>query len=281
MDPNRLQALDRAQWAAAYPYSQNLEGLTVALPKTELTEIYLPLCGLLANLRPAVGPLIVGITGSVSAGKTTFAQTLHGLLADAGLRVETVSTDGFLFPNRVLTERGILRRKGFPESYDTPRLTAFLGDVRASSPTVIVPLYEHSTYDITGQRTLVSPLDLLILEGLNLPAVRSRLDLLVYVDADEADLLRWYTERFLRLQAAARNDSGSYYHRFRDLNEPDSRDLAASVWNEINLPNLREHIAPARGLADLVLHKSADHTVERIHLRAALTPSGQGHRPPK
>ncbi len=212
------------------------------------------------------GALVAGLTGSVASGKTTLARNLADLL-DHELRVETVSTDGFLFPNSVLAERGLTLRKGFPESYDTEAIGGALRNLRAGAAEF--PAYSHVTYDVDPAlaRTIRQP-DIFILEGLGFqplsppPRDTSEPDVLIYLDADEADLLAWFLERFVRLWNAAREDSSSFYANFLHMSEPELMAFAESVWERINLPNLRENIAPLRHNADIVLFKARDHSIK-------------------
>lgn len=201
---------------------------------------------------------IVGLTGSVAAGKSTLAGALKAALEPA-LTVEVVSTDGFLWPNAVLAERGTLMRKGYPETYDQDGLRAALTALRAG-PTVF-PGYSHLIYDIDPALSReVAPPDVLVLEGLGLADRTAGLDLLVYLDADEADLEDWFARRFMDFWRAAEHDPASFYARFRGMTETEAEAFARSmVWGQMNLPNLREHIIRARDAADIVVRKRADH----------------------
>lgn len=217
--------------------------------------------------RMRVGePLLVGITGGVAAGKSVFADRLRTAMDD--LRAEIVTTDGFLLSNARLTELGLMDRKGFPPSYDTGALVEALTAIRRGPARF--PAYSHVTYDIDpALARTVAPPDLLIVEGLNLrrPGAAEALDLLIYLDAEEADLEAWFTHRFLGLWEAAEHDPASFYARFRHLDRAGATGVARWVWSEINLPNLREHIAPARAEADLVVKKAADHRLDALGFR--------------
>lgn len=204
--------------------------------------------------------LVVGVTGSVAAGKTTLCGALKAALEPAR-RVEVVSTDGFLFPNAVLAERGVLPRKGRPETYDAEALTAALRQARRGP--VTVPGYSHLIYDIDpALARVVAPPDILIVEGLGLTPRPEGLDLLIYVDADEADLETWFAARFLDYWRAAETDPASFYARFRAMSEAETDTFARTVvWAQMNLPNLREHIILAREEADIVVCKAADHSL--------------------
>lgn len=221
------------------------------------------LAGLAQRIADRASPgevLVVGVTGSVAAGKSTLCAALRAALEPA-LRVEVVSTDGFLFSNAVLSERGVLMRKGYPETYDVEGLAAALEGVR-SGP-VTVPGYSHVIYDIDPalSRDVAAP-DILIVEGLGLTPRPRGLDLLVYFDADEAHLEEWFAARFMDFWRAAETDPTSFYARFRAMTAPEAEAFARSmVWAQMNLPNLREHIVKARDEADIVVRKQADHSL--------------------
>lgn len=233
---------------------QNTEGDGIAALAARLSELQSKQAGLIA-----------GLTGSVASGKTTLAGALADAL-DEALEVETVSTDGFLFPNRVLAERQMTLRKGFPETYDHQALGKALSELRTGE--AAFPAYSHVTYDVDPELTrVITRPDVLILEGLGFqplsppPRKTHEPDLLIYLDASEDDLLAWFLERFLRLWNAARNDASSFYANFLHMSEPELLEFAQSVWERINLANLRENIAPLKQRADIVLFKSRDHTI--------------------
>jgi type I pantothenate kinase len=266
----------------------------------EVTTVYLPLAGLL-DLHVAAGrrlwaaqteflgdstakvPFVVAVAGSVAVGKSTTARLLQTLLAASpgAPRVDLVTTDGFLLPNAVLEARGLLDRKGFPESYDRRRLLRFLADVKSGRPEVDAPVYDHQSYDIVpGARQVVDRPDILVLEGLNVLQAGRRadgttpevflsdfFDFSVYVDAAEADIRQWYVDRFLSLRRTAFADTGAYFHRFASLSDDEARATALGIWAAVNGPNLRTNIAPTRSRARLVLQKAADHQVRRVLLR--------------
>jgi type I pantothenate kinase len=216
--------------------------------------------------RPAAGPYVVAITGSVAAGKSVFAGALAADIAawTGRPRVEMVCTDGFLMDNAALEALGLTQRKGFPESYDTEAMRAALAAIR-SGPARF-PGYSHVTYDIDPALSRsFDPPDVLIVEGLALHADHGALiDALIYLDADEADLETWFTERLIGLWRAAEHDTASFYARFRHLDEAGARAFAGMVWEAINLPNLRDHIVQARDLADIVIRKGPGHAIEAI-----------------
>jgi type I pantothenate kinase len=221
---------------------------------------------LLRARRPTAGPYVVAVTGSVAAGKSVFAGELAADMAawPEHPSVEIVCTDGFLLDNAALEARGLTQRKGFPESYDAQGLRAALAAIRAGPARF--PAYSHITYDVDPAlaRTLQRP-DVLIVEGLGLQGDHGGLiDALIYLDADEADLEAWFTERLVGLWAAAEHDPTSFYARFRNLDEAGARGFAHMVWEAINLPNLRDHIVQARDLADIVIRKGPDHAIQAI-----------------
>jgi type I pantothenate kinase len=205
---------------------------------------------------------LVGLTGSVAAGKTTLAGALAAHWEAQGLAVDTVSTDGFLRPNADLDAAGLTARKGFPETYDHAAMSDALWAVRGGLTRF--PGYSHVTYDIDPAlaRDVDAP-DVLIVEGLGFSPA-TPVDALVYLDADEADLEAWYRRRFLDLWSAGRNDPASFYHRFRSFDAWGAAGLAGAVWAQVNLPNLREHIAPLRAASRLVVRKGADHGLESL-----------------
>jgi type I pantothenate kinase len=277
-----------------------LKGLNEPISMDEVIDIYLPMSRLInlhyadsqqlfratnefLGLEKRKVPYIIGMAGSVSVGKSTTARILRTLLsrwADHP-KVDLVPTDGFLLPNEEMERRGIMNRKGFPESYDLHAMLAFMADVKAGKRDVSAPTYSHLVYNVQpDKRLVVDRPDILIVEGLNvlqtspagaepMPYVSDFFDFSIYIDATEEDLLQWYVERFLRLRETAFRDPASYFHRYAVLTESEAKETATSIWETINLVNLRRNIQPTRQRADLILHKGSDHTMESVALRGA------------
>lgn len=306
--PSPYAVFGRTEWARlseSHPMNltgddlSRLRGLGEPVDLDEVESVYLPLSRLLyfyveathglrlatsefLGERPTRVPFVVGVAGSVAVGKSTTARILRELMLrwPHTPRVELVTTDGFLYPNKVLEERGLLQRKGFPESYDRRALLKFVADVKSGELAVEARQYSHLTYDVLPATVTIRKPDVLIVEGLNVlqpPTVRSDgtntgsisdfFDFSVYVDADLEDIRRWYVERFLRLRQTAFADPKSYFHRYAALSDAQARATATDIWTRINEPNLIENIEPTKGRATLVLAKGSDHSVETIKLR--------------
>lgn len=272
-----------------------LSGITEALSMREVEEVYLPLSRLLnlhiaavqdlhrvtsrflGTLAPKV-PYVIAIAGSVSAGKSTTARVLRTLLSrwPDHPRVDLVTTDGFLFQNAVLRERELMERKGFPESYDRPRLVRFLSELKSGLAPLEVPVYSHLHYDILPDTALtIDRPDIVILEGLNVLQsgtahsvfVSDFVDFSIYVDAPEEDLESWFMNRFRTLRETAFRDPASYFHALAEMSDGDAIALAQNAWQNINLVNLHENILPTKERARLILEKRGSHVVERVLLR--------------
>lgn len=298
---------DRIAWSALrlatpLPLTEKeldqLRGLNVEISLEEVEVIYLSLSRLLnlyvgatQSLYRATNlflgnqsekvPYIIGIAGSVAVGKSTTARLVRALLArwPNHPKVELITTDGFLYPNRVLEERGLLGRKGFPESYDVRRLLQFLSDVKSGVSEVAAPVYSHTAYDILpGEVQVVHQPDILIVEGLNVlqtgsgdkPAqlfVSDFFDFSIYVNAREQFIRQWYVDRFESLRQTAFQNPNSYFHRYANLTPTQAREVALDIWSGINALNLNQNIAPTKYRADLILDKGVDHAVQQVHLR--------------
>jgi type I pantothenate kinase len=302
--------LDRSAWAALGAATQQpltaaeidrVRGLGDELDLDEVEQVYLPLSRLLSLYVEAAGqlhraqesfldrpypprtPFVIGVAGSVAVGKSTTARVLQHMLAHwpEHPSVSLVTTDGFLLPNAELERRGILHRKGFPESYDRKALLKFVIDIKSGKDEVTAPTYSHLVYDVVpdDRVTITSP-DIVVIEGLNvLQPSRSRddgrtglavsdfFDFSVYVDAATSDIRRWYVERFQRLRETAFRDPTSYFAKYADLSISEAETEANRIWDEINGPNLSRNIQPTRSRANLVLRKAGDHSVSWVRLR--------------
>lgn len=276
-----------------------LRGINEELSLSEVAQIYLPLSRLL-NLYVAASqqlykvtdtflgqpaervPYVIGVAGSVAVGKSTVARVLQALLArwPDHPKVDLVTTDGFLYPNQVLEHRGLMDRKGFPESYDVRHLVRFLAAVKAGERKIGAPVYSHLAYDVVPdeERETDQP-DILIVEGLNVlqtgdgGSTRAKVfvsdffDFSIYMDTEEEHVVQWYVDRFLTLRDTVFQDPDSYFHRYADLTEAEAIETARDIWIRINGPNLRENILPTRERAHLIIEKDADHTIKKVRLR--------------
>ena len=303
MDSGLYESFGRDEWRAlraSTPLTlgaadlDELRGLNEHLDLEEVEAVYLPLSRLL-NLHAtaavarrkvvatflgserAAPPYIIGIAGSVAVGKSTTARVLQALLArwPDHPRVDLVTTDGFLYPNAELERRGLMDRKGFPESYDVRGLLHFLQEVRAGVPEANAPVYSHVTYDVLdGPGNVVRQPDILIVEGLNVLQVSPTstfvsdfFDFSIYVDADVEHVRSWYVDRFLTLYDTVFQSDDSYFHRFASLSKDEAVSVALSIWADINERNLTENILPTRDRASLILVKDPDHRVGEVRLR--------------
>jgi len=301
--------LSRNEWSALadqtpLPLTEadiaKVRGLGDPIDLVEVDQIYRPLSRLLDLYSEATGglhratseflgerasrtPFVIGVAGSVAVGKSTTSRVLRELMSrwPGSPHVERITTDGFLLPNAELERRGLLQRKGFPESYDRRALREFIAAVKSGAAQVQAPVYSHITYDIVpGEFVEVQRPEILIVEGLNVLqpaairepdspalAVSDYFDVSIYVDADPADVRDWYIDRFLQLRATAFSNPASYFHAYSTLTDEQAVSLAGQIWDSINEPNLRQNIQPTRSRATIILHKGRDHAVQSIHLR--------------
>jgi type I pantothenate kinase len=309
-EPSPYVELDRDAWAALgerveQPLSgeeiDRLRGLGEQLDLEEVQQVYLPLSRLLSlrvkaarrlhrkqeeflhRPQPPRTPFVIGLAGSVAVGKSTTARVLQQMLAhwDEHPNVALVTTDGFLYPNAELERRGLLERKGFPESYDRRALLRFAVDIKSGKDEVEAPTYSHLVYDVVpDERVVVRHPDVVILEGLNVLqparvtddgraglALSDFFDFGIYVDAATTDIRSWYVDRFRRLRETAFADPASYFRRYADLSPDEASQTALEIWDSINGPNLEQNIKPTRSRATLVLRKARDHSVRYVRLR--------------
>lgn len=302
---SRFVEFTRAEWARlrnatplplSEPQLRGLVGPGEPVSLDEVADVYLPLSRLLnlyvgatqrlheatatfiGSTAPRV-PFVIGVAGSVAVGKSATSRILQALLAGwpSHPQVDLVPTDGFLLSRRELESRGLMERKGFPESYDVRRLLRFMADVKSGAPEVTVPVYSHLAYDVVpGESQIVRQPDIVIVEGLNVLQTGSGrapmfvsdfFDFSIYVDAGEADIEQWYIERFLTLRDTVFRNPSSYFHRYAGFTPDEAAETARTLWQTINLVNLRSNVLPTRDRAHLVLEKGRDHAVRRVKLR--------------
>jgi type I pantothenate kinase len=278
-----------------------LQGINERISLEEVKLVYLPLSRLLnlyvaatQNLRhasdtflgtlPAPVSYVIAVAGSVAVGKSTAARVIQALLSrwPNHPKVDLVTTDGFLYPNRVLEAKGLMSRKGFPESYDLRALLQFMRDLKSGKKKVEAPVYSHEAYDIVpGRKKVVSQPDIVIVEGLNLlqtgdgrkagkaprTFVSDFFDFSIFIDAEEPNIRQWYVDRFLTFRRTVFKNPSSYFHRYAKLNNADATKTALAIWESINAVNLRKNILPTRDRAHLVLRKAKDHSVSSVRLR--------------
>ncbi|MGR6841111.1 type I pantothenate kinase [Aliivibrio wodanis] len=277
----------------------HLRGINENINIIEVEEIYLPLIRLLQLniekhreknavlehflLNDAINsPFIIGIAGSVAVGKSTTARIIQTLLNQLvpDLKTDLITTDGFLYPNKLLNHKGIMHRKGFPESYDMQSLVSFIADVKSGHDAVEAPIYSHLTYDITTEKKVISKPDILIIEGLNVLQnsydypdkqhnrfVSDFLDFSIYVDASKKQLKEWYVARFLKLRTSAFKQKGAYFSHYTELSTAESIVKANHIWDTINGLNLEENILPTRNRANLILSKTENHSINKVSIR--------------
>ncbi|WP_100373515.1 type I pantothenate kinase [Bacillus sp. FJAT-45037] len=305
--PSAYTTFSRSEWAElsekisislTSQERAQLQGINETISSDEVTDIYLPLSELLfmhikhaSSLHQDLNqffqkktekvPFVIGIAGSVSVGKSTTARLIQTLLSRLPTKpkVDLVTTDGFLYPNATLEERGLMKRKGFPESYDIEGLLSFLTDLKSGSAYMEAPLYSHLTYDRLGEKQVIEQPDVVIVEGINVLQVNKKskkipqmfvsdfFDFSIYVDAEEENILGWYIERFKLLRNTAFQNPDSFFHRYKDLSDEEAIGFATDIWKGINGVNLERNIRPTKNRADLILKKGPGHRVEQIQVK--------------
>ena len=287
--PKDTQLLNREKWLEEISSweIQGVQGITdLNFTEQEINEIYAPIIQkLLSDHKRSLKtrtrtpqPLLIGITGSVSVGKSTISNIIKKLVTSPpiNLSAQVISTDNFLFPNSQLQKNQILHRKGFPESFDHAAIIKFLSGITEGKPNSIIPIYSHETYDIEGtSRSEIT--DLIIIEGVNIlqepiekndqdPSIREFLDFSIFIDADESEITQWYEDRFLKYCSLAEDKTKSFFSQFKNLNMEERKKLASEIWKSVNKPNLDSYIYPSKEYADLIIKKGNDHLVSSLQV---------------
>ena len=287
--PKDTQLLNREKWLEEISSweIQSVQGISdLNFTEQEVNEIYAPiiqklLSGHKRSLKARTGtlqPLLIGITGSVSVGKSTISNIIKKLVISPpiNLSAQVISTDNFLFPNSQLQKDQILHRKGFPESFDHVAIIEFLSEISEGKPNSIIPIYSHETYDIDGT-SRYEVTDLIIIEGVNIlqnpieknewgPSIREFLDFSIFIDADESEITQWYEDRFLKYCSLAEDNTKSFFSQFKNLNMEEQKKLASEIWKSVNKPNLDSYIYPSKEYADLIIKKGNDHLVSSLQV---------------
>ena len=287
--PKDTQLLNREKWLEEISSweIQGVQGITdLNFTEQEINEIYAPIIQKLLSDHKRSSktrtrtpqPLLIGITGSVSVGKSTISNIIKKLAINppTNLSAQVISTDNFLFPNSQLQKNQILHRKGFPESFDHAAIIKFLSGITEGKPNSIIPIYSHETYDIEGtSRSEIT--DLIIIEGVNIlqepiekndqdPSIREFLDFSIFIDADESEITQWYEDRFLKYCSLAEDNTKSFFSQFKNLNMEERKKLASEIWKSVNKPNLDKYIYPSKQYADLIIKKGNDHLVSSLQV---------------
>jgi len=294
--PKDTQLLNREKWLEEITGwgIKKVEGIAdLNFTQVEINEIYAPIVQRLIShsehsLKVKTGslqPLLIGITGSVSVGKSTISNIIKELLTSPpiNLSAQVISTDNFLFSNSELQKYQILHRKGFPESFDHAAIIKFLSEIREGKPDSIIPIYSHETYDIGGT-SHSEVTDVIIIEGVNVlqgppegkghgQPIREFLDFSIFIDADESEIIQWYEDRFLKYCSLAQDNTESFFSQFSSLNVEERKKVAFEIWKSVNKPNLDTHIYPSKEYADLIIKKGYDHLVSSLQVPLSWLPS--------
>jgi len=287
--PKDTQLLNREKWLEEISSweIQGVQGITdLNFTEQEINEIYAPIIQkLLSDHKRSLKtrtrtpqPLLIGITGSVSVGKSTISNIIKKLVTSPpiNLSAQVISTDNFLFPNSQLQKNQILHRKGFPESFDHAAIIKFLSGITEGKPNSIIPIYSHESYDIEGT-SHSEVTDLIIIEGVNIlqdpperkgkeQSIREFLDFSIFIDADESEITQWYEDRFLKYCSLAEDNTKSFFSQFKNLNMEERKKLASEIWKSVNKPNLDKYIYPSKKYADLIIEKGNDHLVSSLQV---------------
>ena len=287
--PEDTQLLNRERWLEEITSwgIQGVRGIAdLNFTQEEINEIYAPVTQRLIShfghslkaKTESLQPFLIGITGSVSVGKSTISNIMKKLVTNPpiNLSAQVISTDNFLFSNSQLQKDQILHRKGFPESFDHAAITKFLSEIREGKPNSIIPIYSHETYDIEGT-SHSEVTDLIIIEGVNIlqdpperkgkeQSIREFLDFSIFIDADESEITQWYEDRFLRYCSLAEDNTKSFFSQFKNLNMAERKELASEIWKSVNKPNLDSYISPSKKYADLIIRKGNGHLVSSLQV---------------
>jgi pantothenate kinase len=147
---------------------------------------------------------LVGIAGPPGGGKSTLADALFERLKQAGEAPAVLPMDGFHLDNRLLIERGLLPRKGAPETFDVRGLRDILQAVRAGGE-VLVPVFDRDRELAICAARCIAPEDRIILVEGNYVLldrepwrdIASLFDLKVMVAPTEEELERRLTARWV------------------------------------------------------------------------------------
>lgn len=223
-------------------------------------------------------PFIIGVNGSVSSGRSFFAEELVRMFKKLPEkpRVALLSTDNFLYKNRVLKKKEIMHEKGFPKSYHWTLLFRTLKAIK-NNKRVNIPVYSQAISDIsTKKMTIPSHINILVVEGINIlrPYCKERLDRFllsdfldysIYLNASERNLKQWFTRRLERKKRQWKREKKK--SALTRKNKKEFRSFTNHIWKSINKVNLDTYIYPYRHRSDMIIHKNNRHNITSITLR--------------